>query len=277
MNKSAGSGRLLSGPPFAMVLMVVLIPTAARGVDVNEDGDLDAVFANPSQKNRVCLGDGDGSFFCGNAGSNTAATRGVALGDIDDDGHLDAVFANSGQLNRVCLGDGNGFFFCPQLSADTNKTRGVALGDIDGDGDLDAVFANFGRNRVCLGDGNGLFACNDVIPETDNSSGVALAVDGVERLAGPDRFATAAAISESEFSPLVPVAYIAVGSNFPDALAGGPVAALNKGPILLVTTDTIPAATATELTRLRPKTIVILGGTGVVSPAVETQLASFTF
>ena len=71
------------------------------------------------------------------------------------------------------------------------------------------------------------------------------------------------------------MAYVAVGSNFPDALAGGPVAGLNAGPVLLVTTDTIPAATASELTRLQPNKIVILGGTGVVSTAVETQLAAF--
>ena len=97
----------------------------------------------------------------------------------------------------------------------------------------------------------------------------------VERLAGPDRFSTAAVISASRFSPGIEVAYVAVGSNFPDALAGGPVAGLNSGPILLVTTDTIPAATASELTRLKPKKIIIFGGTSVVSIAVETQLAAF--
>ena len=64
--------------------------------------------------------------------------------------------------------------------------------------------------------------------------------------------------------------------NFPDALAGGPAAAACGCPILLVLTDSIPAATATELTRLGPAGIVILGGTGVVSETVETALAAFT-
>ena len=94
-------------------------------------------------------------------------------------------------------------------------------------------------------------------------------------MAGPDRFATAAAISASEFGTGVPVAYVATGMNFPDALAGGPVAAINGGPILLVTKDTIPDATATELTRLAPQEIVILGGTGVVSIGLEAQLALY--
>jgi putative cell wall-binding protein len=108
------------------------------------------------------------------------------------------------------------------------------------------------------------------------SSGVASSLRGytsgsVTRLSGPDRYSTAAAISAATFDPGVPVAYVATGSNFPDALAAGPVAALNGGPILLVGTD-VPSATASELKRLRPAQIVVLGGTGVVSSAVEGNL-----
>jgi hypothetical protein len=74
----------------------------------------------------------------------------------------------------------------------------------------------------------------------------------------------------------VSVAYVSTGLNFPDALGGGPVAALHDGPVLLVKTDSIPAATATELTRLAPEKIVILGGTGVISTGVEAALAAYT-
>ncbi|HET7668140.1 MAG TPA: glycosyl hydrolase family 18 protein, partial [Mycobacterium sp.] len=45
------------------------------------------------------------------------------------------------------------------------------------------------------------------------------------RLAGADRYATAAAISAASFSPGVAVAYLATGATFPDALAGGTAAA----------------------------------------------------
>src|SRR3972149_1259626 len=40
------------------------------------------------------------------------------------------------------------------------------------------------------------------------------------RLAGRDRYATAAAISAATFAPGVPVVYVATGLDFPDALAG---------------------------------------------------------
>jgi putative cell wall-binding protein len=98
----------------------------------------------------------------------------------------------------------------------------------------------------------------------------------VVRWSGPDRFATAAAISAANFNPGVPVATIAVGGNFPDALAGGPAAAIKGGPILLVDTDSIPAATAQELSRLVPKSIVIMGGPAAVSSAVASQLQAYT-
>ena len=97
----------------------------------------------------------------------------------------------------------------------------------------------------------------------------------VTRRAGPDRYATAAAISAGAFSPGVPVAYVALGTNFPDALAAAAAAGHLGGPVLLVTTDTIPAATAAELARLKPGRIVVVGGISVVSDAVLAALAAY--
>jgi putative cell wall-binding protein len=112
------------------------------------------------------------------------------------------------------------------------------------------------------------------------SDAVAAALGGytsgtVTRLAGADRYATAAATSAATFPVGVSAAYVAVGTNYPDALAGGPAAALEDSPLLLVTRDTIPAATAAELARLRPATIVVLGGTGVISDAVKAALGAY--
>ena len=99
--------------------------------------------------------------------------------------------------------------------------------------------------------------------------------DRVSRLAGSDRFATAAAISRATFDPGVPVAYVATAFDFPDALAGAVAAARAGGPILLVrSTGLIDPATAAELQRLRPERIVVLGGTGVVSDASTSQLSA---
>ena len=97
----------------------------------------------------------------------------------------------------------------------------------------------------------------------------------VTRLAGDNRYATAAAISAATYAPGVAIAYVATGANFPDALAGAAAAGWQHAPILLVTKDSIPSATAAELLRLNPGRVVILGSTGVVSEAVRIQLQQY--
>jgi putative cell wall-binding protein len=95
------------------------------------------------------------------------------------------------------------------------------------------------------------------------------------RLAGADRYGTAAAVSADAFGTGVPVAYVATGAGFPDALAGGAAAAKQGGPVVLVDRDAIPGATSAELRRLLPREIVVLGGTGAVSAAVESELRTY--
>ena len=94
------------------------------------------------------------------------------------------------------------------------------------------------------------------------------------RLAGADRYATAAAVSAARFAAGVELVFVATGEDFPDALAGGPEAARAGAPVLLVTRDALPAVTAAELRRLAPGGIVVLGGTAAVSSAVEQELAA---
>lgn len=92
------------------------------------------------------------------------------------------------------------------------------------------------------------------------------------RRGGADRYATAAAVSSERFAPGVPVAYVATGLNFPDALAAGTAGAQTGGPVLLSRATTIPPATLAELTRLKPQRIVVAGGDTIVTDAVLTEL-----
>jgi putative cell wall-binding protein len=96
------------------------------------------------------------------------------------------------------------------------------------------------------------------------------------RLAGNDRYATAAEVSKATFAAGVPVAYVVTGRNFPDALAAGAAAAVERGPVLLVDGGRIPQAVATELTRLRPASITVVGGAGAVPDAVLAELQRYT-
>ncbi|HET8928162.1 MAG TPA: peroxidase family protein, partial [Microbacterium sp.] len=106
-------------------------------------------------------------------------------------------------------------------------------------------------------------------------NGAPLGEEFVTRLWGPDRYTVAKAIAERHFSAPVPVAYITAGLKFPDALAGGVLAAQTGGPILLagpMDTGELPLATYQALTTLQPERIVILGGPGSVGPRTMATL-----
>ncbi|WP_162803006.1 peroxidase family protein [Ornithinimicrobium avium] len=99
-------------------------------------------------------------------------------------------------------------------------------------------------------------------------------VDIVQRIAGDDRYETAAAVSRA-FFPTAQTVYIANGTVFPDALTGGPAAAADGGPVLPVRQNAIPVATVQEIIRLRPQKIVLLGGTSAVSEQVANSLETY--
>ena len=92
----------------------------------------------------------------------------------------------------------------------------------------------------------------------------------VNRLAGQDRYETAATIakqwSHSDYAILVS------GENYPDALASAPLAQKHKAPILLTASDSLPAPTKQALADLEVNQVIIIGGTGVIAPSMEAEL-----
>lgn len=95
-------------------------------------------------------------------------------------------------------------------------------------------------------------------------------VVAVDRLAGPNRFATTAAASKRAYPDGARVVYIASGKVFPDALSAAPAAAVDGGPVLLSEPDSLPADTRAELARLRPQRVVVVGGS--VGPDAVAQV-----
>lgn len=92
-----------------------------------------------------------------------------------------------------------------------------------------------------------------------------------QRISGRDRFATAAAVSQHAYRSAGTVV-IATGMDYPDSVSAAPLAAKFRAPLLLTTQSGLPRETLTEIRRLRPTNIVIVGGTGVVSSRVERLL-----
>lgn len=93
----------------------------------------------------------------------------------------------------------------------------------------------------------------------------------VRRLAGADRYATAAAVA-SAWPGEVARVFVATGTDFPDALAAVPAAA-GDGPVLLARPQQAPAVTRRAVEALAPDEIVLLGGRAALSDGVEETLA----
>lgn len=98
----------------------------------------------------------------------------------------------------------------------------------------------------------------------------------LERLAGSSRYGTAAAVSRRFFAAGRPVVFVVTGADYPDGLAAGPAGARLNGPVLYTGRDSLPGSTRTELSRLRPSRIVVVGGPSVVSESVRRELGGFT-
>jgi len=69
--------------------------------------------------------------------------------------------------------------------------------------------------------------------------------------------------------------FIALGTNFPDALVAAAAGGYEDAPVLLTRSDSLPAETISELVRLKPSKAYIVGGTAVISPVVEQQVGLY--
>lgn len=125
--------------------------------------------------------------------------------------------------------------------------------------------ARLGVRRVVLLGGESALG-PDVVAELED--------DGLEvdRVAGPDRFGTAAEVA-ARLPDGADMAVVANGTRYADALGGAAIGAAERAPLLLVTTDDVPAATERAL-RDRPlREVVVVGGEQVVSRSVIERLS----
>jgi putative cell wall-binding protein len=98
----------------------------------------------------------------------------------------------------------------------------------------------------------------------------------VVRTFGDNRFTTSAAVarrvSEVTGNPAGLTAFLVNGRDFADANAVSPYAYSQSFPVLLTETGALPAATAAVAQEIGVTHVVIAGGTGVVTPAVDAQM-----
>lgn len=135
--------------------------------------------------------------------------------------------------------------------------------------------------QASMEDDDGSRVASDEAPDGADSDPVSSAANGrAIRLAGTDRILTAIALSADEFGPGDASAVVLASStNFPDALAGGPLAVVSDAPLLLTAPTGLDSRVADEIDRvLAPGgTVYLLGGTAALSDQVASDVTTTGF
>ena len=196
------------------------------------------------------------------AGLTRYSTAGDIAAQADFDDAADAILATGENFPDALAASGlagaNGP--APIILTQTNTLNDETKAALAGVEDLDDILAVGGTAAIA----------DDVIAEVEDLG------YSVTRVAGVDRYETAAAIADAANNvgeiDNNRTALIASGEVFPDALAGGPLAYQGDMPILLMTTDGVPASTRAALEDNDIEQVVILGGTARITDAGETAL-----
>ncbi|OLN32081.1 cell wall-binding repeat-containing protein [Desulfosporosinus metallidurans] len=114
--------------------------------------------------------------------------------------------------------------------------------------------------------GSGPYSSNTQVTTSNTSTQIPS-----ERLAGADMYETSAEVAKSGWKTSY-YALIVSGENFTDALCSAPLAQKYNAPLLLTSKDTLNEQTKTQLSRLKVKNVMIIGGVGVISSVVEQSI-----
>lgn len=216
------------------------------------------------------------------SGNYSLAVTSFGDGEIDYRYELNGNFASQPDLtlpnlqvtapasNEIRLAKGASTTFAVKGSTDA-KYLGIDINntvdEIDNPG-------SFSKNVTLEKGLNGLYLY--AVESSGNAvySDHYVTLPGVSRIAGKDRYEVSAGVSKqlNKWHYNTGTVVIARGDMYPDALSGGPLAALEGAPVLLTATNSLPTAIQNQIVNLGAQRAIILGGTNSVSTNVEAQL-----
>ncbi|WP_099203532.1 BspA family leucine-rich repeat surface protein [Miniphocaeibacter massiliensis] len=94
------------------------------------------------------------------------------------------------------------------------------------------------------------------------------------RLAGSNRYTTSVSVSKNSYKK-ADIVILASGENYADKLTATVLANTMDSPILLTSKASLPKEILTEIQRLSPTKIIIIGGEGAISKNVEKPLSKY--
>lgn len=230
--------------------------------DNNKDGD--SRFPDPSDSN----GDNSGS------SDNTGA---VHLQRFQGGTRIETAAAiaekfNSKIVQAVVITTGDEFADALSGSTLAKKLNApiLLIGSCDNSSALKYIKAHLDKQQGGIYILGGPGAVSDAFIKTFNDMGYS----NIKRLSGQDRYETNQVINKEldiqEGTPVV----VAIGEDFPDALSISSIAAAKGYPIILSETDNLPQSSIDTIKSIKPGTVYIAGGHGVVSESVKNTIKS---
>jgi putative cell wall-binding protein len=192
------------------------------------------------------------------AGADRYATSQAVLRDAFGDGPVPVVYAATGSgyadalsATSAAAAQGGAVLLVP----------GSASGDTGTVAALGAVGAVGAQRVVVVG---GTAAVSGAF-----QSSLATAVP-TTRISGADRYATSVAVDESVF-PHASSAFIASGTNYPDALSGAAWAGSAKEPLYLSQPGCVPTPVVGSMLRTGVSSVTLLGGSASLGSGVASM------
>ena len=161
-----------------------------------------------------------------------------------------------------------GEMFADALSASAAAgSKGIPVLLVAGNNsELDVIttgyLAELGATKVYIAGGSGV-----VTSGIEQSLVSKLGRGSVVRLSGANRYGTSNSVNLESFAT-ASTFFVASGDDYPDALGVAPIAAIERAPLYITPQTCMPRALAQHIVDAGATSMVIIGGTGVVSANV---------
>jgi putative cell wall-binding protein len=177
----------------------------------------------------------------------------------------------TGTIDTVFIANGSNFPDALSESAAAAKEGSPVILVPGADSSLDAptlaLLHSFSPNTIVVGGGTGSISAEIAAQLAGEFPGKL-----IERLGGNDRYETARVINAAFFTT-TSAAYIATGDTFPDALAGGVIAAWAHAPLVVTSSTCVESYDLQALNGWGTTSATLLGGTGALSNAVQSMIS----